>query len=151
MKHFPGLLLVMVSIFGAAPLYAETFDVLIRHGRVVDGSGNPAFFADVAVKNGRIAQVGNNDDVLKRRGPRTEVVDLQGRMVLPGLMDSHAHPLSAAMTEFDHPIPEMESIADVLDYIGARSKLQPEGEWIVLQQVFITRLREQRALRTAAT
>jgi hypothetical protein len=59
-------------------------------------------------------------------------------------MDSHTHPVSAAMTEFDHGIPDMESVADVLRYFRDRAAAVPEGEWIVLQQVFITRLREQR-------
>jgi predicted amidohydrolase YtcJ len=72
------------------------------------------------------------------------MIDLAGQMVLPGLMDSHTHPLGASLTEFDHEIPTMESIADVLAYIRARAQSVPEGGWIVLQQVFITRLREQR-------
>ncbi len=48
------------------------------------------------------------------------------------------------MTEFDHPIGDMESVQDVLDYFKARAEVLADGEWIVLQQVFITRLREQR-------
>jgi predicted amidohydrolase YtcJ len=48
------------------------------------------------------------------------------------------------MMEFDHPIPVMESIQDVLDYIKGRAKVLPEGAWITVHQVFITRLREQR-------
>jgi predicted amidohydrolase YtcJ len=72
------------------------------------------------------------------------VIDLQGRMVLPGLMDSHSHPADAAMTEFDHPIPDMETIADVLAYIRARARVVPAGSWIEVRQVFITRLKEQR-------
>src|SRR5205085_6946968 len=69
---------------------------------------------------------------------------LGGKTVIPGLIDSHVHPLSACMTEFDHPLPEMESIADVLKYIEGRTKVVPEGEWISMSQVFITRLKEQR-------
>ena len=65
-------------------------------------------------------------------------------MVLPGLIDSHMHPTGACMTEFDHPIPEMETIGDVLDYIQARAEALGEGKWIVVRQVFITRLKEQR-------
>ena len=65
-------------------------------------------------------------------------------MVLPGLIDSHVHPCGAAMTEFDHSIPQMDSVADVLDYFRGRADVLDDGEWIVLQQVFITRLREQR-------
>src|SRR5207302_10650514 len=63
---------------------------------------------------------------------------------LPGLIDSHVHPTSACMTEFDHPIPEMETIKDVLDYIKGRARVLAPGEWVVVRQVFITRLREQR-------
>jgi predicted amidohydrolase YtcJ len=48
------------------------------------------------------------------------------------------------MTEFDHPIPDMETIQDVLDYVKGRAKVLAPGEWIVVSQVFITRLREQR-------
>jgi predicted amidohydrolase YtcJ len=72
------------------------------------------------------------------------VLDLEGRMVIPGLIDSHTHPTGASLTEFDHAIPEMESIADVLAYLKGRTAVVTEREWIVLQQAFITRLREQR-------
>jgi predicted amidohydrolase YtcJ len=48
------------------------------------------------------------------------------------------------MYEFDHEIPTMETIADVLRYIKSRAAVVPKGEWISLSQVFITRLREQR-------
>jgi predicted amidohydrolase YtcJ len=48
------------------------------------------------------------------------------------------------MHEFDHPIPEMETIDDVLAYIRGRAKVLTKGEWIEVHQVFITRLKEQR-------
>jgi hypothetical protein len=59
-------------------------------------------------------------------------------------MDSHVHAPSAAMYEFAQPVPEMESISDVLSYIQARGDVLETGRWIRLSQVFITRLREQR-------
>ena len=48
------------------------------------------------------------------------------------------------MTEFDHEVPEMESIDDVLAYVKARAKAVGEGKWVEVSQVFITRLKEQR-------
>ena len=64
--------------------------------------------------------------------------------VLPGLIDSHVHAPAAAMFEFDHEVPDMETIADVLAYIRARTKVVPAGHWIQTAQVFITRLKESR-------
>lgn len=98
----------------------------------------------MAIQGNRIVQVGDNEALWQGKDLRTRTVDLQGAMVLPGLMDSHTHPSAAALTEFDHPVPQMDTIQDVLDYIQGRARAVKEGEWIVVQQVFITRLREQR-------
>lgn len=119
-------------------------DLILHHGRIVTIDKNFSIEQAIAVEKNRILSVGPNEAILKLRGDETEVIDLKGAMVLPGLMDSHAHPLGAAMTEFDHPIPDMMSIGDVLQYFRDRAAASKPGEWIVLQQVFITRLREQR-------
>jgi predicted amidohydrolase YtcJ len=81
---------------------------------------------------------------MKLAGAQTRQIDLKGRTVLPGLIDSHVHSVSAALYEFDHPVPEMETVEDVLKYFRARAEALEDGEWIILQQVFITRLRDQR-------
>jgi len=61
------------------------FDLLIRGGRVVDGSGAPAVDADVAIQAGRIARVGEVTDAAKR------VIDARGAIVTPGFIDVHTH------------------------------------------------------------
>ncbi|MSU36080.1 MAG: amidohydrolase [Pedosphaera sp.] len=119
-------------------------DLILHHGKIVTVDERFSIREAIAVQAGRVFQVGRSAEVLKLRGPRTEVVDLHGRLVLPGLMDSHMHPANACLTELDHAIPPMENIQDVLDYIHARSRVVEEGGWIEVRQVFITRLREQR-------
>lgn len=61
------------------------FDTIIRNGQIVDGSGGPAIFGDVAIADGRIAAVGRD------LGPARDVIDAEGRMVAPGWVDIHSH------------------------------------------------------------
>jgi len=61
------------------------YDLLIRNGRIVDGSGMPAFHGDVAVKDGKIAEIG------KLGGPAKRTIDADGRVVAPGFIDNHCH------------------------------------------------------------
>ncbi len=119
-------------------------DLILHHGRVVTVNDKFAIAEAVAVKDGRIVTAGSNADILRLKDAKTVVIDLAGKMVLPGIIDSHVHSTGASMYEFDHPIPDMESIADVLSYVRARAAALKLGEWIMLSQVFITRLREQR-------
>jgi N-acyl-D-aspartate/D-glutamate deacylase len=62
-----------------------TYDLLVKNGRIVDGSGMPAFFGDVAVRNGKIVEVG------KLSGSATRTIDAEGLVVAPGFIDNHCH------------------------------------------------------------
>lgn len=66
---------------------SKLYDILIRGGRVIDGSGNPYFRADVAVRDGRITAVGPDIDPDSAQ----TVLEAEGRMVCPGFIDTHAH------------------------------------------------------------
>ena len=61
------------------------YDLLIKNGLVVDGSGMPAFRGDVGVKDGKIAEIG------KLSGPASKTIDADGHAVSPGFIDNHCH------------------------------------------------------------
>jgi predicted amidohydrolase YtcJ len=119
-------------------------DAIFHNGKVISSDARSTVHEAFAVREGRIVEVGNNAVVRALARPNTQLHDLRGRTVLPGLIDSHVHAPAAAVFEFDHEIPSMETVQEVLEYIAARTKIVPEGEWIQTQQVFITRLKEAR-------
>jgi N-acyl-D-aspartate/D-glutamate deacylase len=65
---------------------ATTYDLIIRHGQVLDGSGNPWIRADIGIKEDRIASVGDLSD-----GRAARVIDASGLFVAPGFIDTHSH------------------------------------------------------------
>lgn len=136
----------LMALAGVLPATgAEEAPELILHGgKIVTVDASFRVARAVAVRGERIVAVGGDAEILKLRGKRTQVVNLRGRTVLPGLIDSHVHSAGASMHEFDHPIPDMETIAGVLAYIKARAAVLKPDQLISLSQVFVTRLREQR-------
>ena len=123
---------------------ADNADLVILNAKIVTADNDFSIVSAMAVENERVSVIGDENDVQSSIGPSTRVVDLDGMMVLPGLIDSHVHPTGASMFEADHEIPPMETIAEVLQYIKRRTSVVPAGEWIKTSQIFITRLREQR-------
>jgi len=136
--------LIPVLLAGALAAHAQDAGVVLHHGKIVTVDAGFRIVSAMALRGDRIVATGDDAAVMKLAGPKTRRVDLQGKTVLPGLIDSHTHSVAASMYEFDHPVPDMQSVADVLKYIRSRAAVTKEGDWITLSQVFITRLRDQR-------
>jgi len=139
-----AIALSLPSVFLLAAAAAEPADFILRNAKVATVDAKFSLAQAIAVRGDKILAVGSNADIAKLAGPNTRIVDAKHRLVIPGLMDSHTHPSGASLYEFDHAMPEMESIADVLAYIRSRAAIAPEGQWITTSQIFITRLKEQR-------
>ena len=78
----------LLLLFAAVSLavVGQDYDVVIRGGRLIDGTGNPSFLTDVAIQDGKIARIGNLDGVNAKR-----VIDARNLVVSPGFVDIHNH------------------------------------------------------------
>jgi hypothetical protein len=135
--------LLFLLAFGCAPLTAAAPTVFIN-GRIVTVDEAFTVTDAMAVEGERIVALGAEAKKLAAERPGATQIDLHGSTVLPGLMDSHAHPVGAATFEFDHEVPDIQDIPQLLDYVAGRARALPEGTLILVRQVFITRLKEQR-------
>ena len=103
-------------------------DTLLTNARLLTMSGRRG--RALAVLGDRIVAVGEEQDILSLRGPRTRVYDLGGRLVLPGFTDSHLHPTSLASRFLQVELTGARTLQEALRRVGARAKVTPNGEWI---------------------
>ncbi|MBY0459050.1 MAG: amidohydrolase [Gemmataceae bacterium] len=139
-----GAIASVVLAAPAASLHAQDADLIVHNGKVLTVDAKFATAEAVAVRGGKVVAVGFSADVLKLKGAKTTVLDAGGKTVMPGLYDSHTHPVGAASSEVGDPIPLLKSIPEVLEFIKKRAQELPEGKWIVIQYAFPTRLKEAR-------
>jgi len=136
---------ILVLLFLALPLAAGDADIILHNGKVVTVDAAFRIVEAIAIKNGRITAAGKSADVLAaERTPRTKVIDLAGKTVLPGLIDAHVHALEAGLSEFRATIPTLDSISAIQDYIRAEARSRPKGAWIVVPRTLPPRLKEMR-------
>lgn len=110
---------------------AGAADVILRNGRIHTLDAALATVEAVAIREGRFVAVGDEAGVAAHAGPDTQIVDLRGRTVVPGLIDSHLHQLFVALNVPTVRLLQARSIADVQRAIAERVATTPPGEWVV--------------------
>ena len=112
-------------------------DLVLINGDVItlDPAPGKARVQAIAIRGDRIRVAGTDHDALAARGPRTRVVDLGGRTVIPGLSDGHAHLDREGLRDIFPNLKGCHSIADIQDRIRALAAATPPGEWIVTMPV----------------
>ncbi|MCX6656243.1 MAG: amidohydrolase [Candidatus Bathyarchaeota archaeon] len=108
-------------------------DLLLINGKIIIVDAEFSTKEAVAVKDGKIMATGSTKEMKKLKGDETEVINLKGKTVLPGLYDSHLHMLNSGATlqVINCRTPPMKSIADMAKAVGEKAKKAKPGEWIV--------------------
>ncbi len=105
-------------------------DLILEHGRIVTVDRDFHIAEAIALEGSRIVGVGNYDDMRSLVDLGTNTIDLGGKMVLPGLIDSHCHPFRYGQRQLKLSLVECRSIQQLLDAVAARATQTPPGHWI---------------------
>jgi len=124
LSAFPVVLAV------AAPALAQSADLVLRGGKVVAADKDWRIAQAAAIKDGRFLAVGDDAAIAAHIGSGTQVIELGGRTVVPGLIDSHLHQLFAALNGPAVQLLGARSIADVQKAIADRVARTEPGKWV---------------------
>jgi predicted amidohydrolase YtcJ len=115
----------------AGSAQAQTAETILVNGKILTVDRNNSTVQALAIRDGRILATGSNEDVRKRADHNTKVIDLGGRTVTPGLIDSHIHALRAGLTySVELSWIGVPSLAKGLDLIREAARTSRPGTWI---------------------
>jgi predicted amidohydrolase YtcJ len=112
-----------------------TPDWVLHNGQIHTGDTQLGTVQALSIIGGRIQAVGQTAELLKAADPNTQMMDLKGACVIPGLTDGHAHLDREGLR---HQLPSLESaqcLQDILDVISEQVRQLPEGSWILTQPI----------------
>jgi len=147
MKRKSVLSLVSLFIFLLIHFACEPMpsaDLILFNGKIVTVDHNFTIADALAISKDKIKAVGTNRKIRRFTGSKTRVIDLKGKTVIPGLIDSHLHPESASFSELDEEIPDVHTIDQLLTWIKGQTMTKEKGKWIIIPKFFSTRLIEMR-------
>lgn len=110
----------------------EAADLVIRNGKIYTVDRARAWASAIAVKAGRIVAVGSDADVKPLTGANTRVVDLGGKMAMPGIVDVHTHIMMGGQAElYETRFPSTLGVKEIAERIAKAASNAPAGSWIV--------------------
>ena len=110
---------------------ASEADIVFTGGAVYRVTDTDPWATAVAIKKNRITYVGDDAGVISSIGPNTNVIKLNGKMLLPGFQDAHVHPVDSGMTFNQCAVFDLPELEDLLDAIKTCVNERPNADWIV--------------------
>ena len=144
MRHLrmSAIVILLLTACGTGNAWAEEppapkADAIFTHGNIYTGVPGASSFHEiqraeaVAVKDGRILAVGKTVDLMKHKGPSTQVIDLGGHFVMPGFNDAHTHLASGGFAKLEVDLAGTKSLDDFRKRVREKVETAKPGEWIV--------------------
>jgi hypothetical protein len=108
-----------------------TADLVFVNGDVYTVDAARSWARAVAVLDGEIVRVGTDDDVQDLVGGSTEVIDLEGRLLLPGFQDAHVHPASGGIDMLQCDLHDLGTREEYLDAVATYVRSHPDDRWVL--------------------
>src|SRR5262245_48608617 len=124
------------SLLGSGSLAAraqesEAPTIILKNAKITTLDPEKQSASAVAITGGRFSAVGDEKDVVKLAGPKTQVIDLGGRRVIPGLMDSHTHPIRGGLNyNMELRWDGVPSLAEAMRMLREQVKRTPAPQWV---------------------
>jgi predicted amidohydrolase YtcJ len=124
---------VFVAVLVAGGAFAQAPDTVLVNGKILTVDAQFSTREALAIRDGKILALGSSAEMRKLAGPRSRVIDLQGRTVIPGLIDSHLHAIRAAET-FATEVNWIgaPTLADALGRIRDAARTMKPGAWLIV-------------------
>ena len=106
-------------------------DLILVNTKIYTVDDSHPFVEAMAVRGGRVAFIGSTREALLLRGPSTQVLDLAGRTVIPGMVDAHAHLFGLGTFLRDIDLTDTRSYDAIVSRVAARVKDVPSGRWVI--------------------
>lgn len=107
-------------------------DMVVVNGKIITVDSEDSLVEAVAINGGRFVAVGSSREIRALAGKGTEVIDLEGGVAMPGIIDSHTHPsnIAARLLEVDLRAPPVRDVAEVLRLVGERADQLSPDMWV---------------------
>ena len=106
-------------------------ELILINGRIATVDRSRPFAEAVAIQNGRFISVGSNEEIMRLRASNTETIDLGGRTVIPGLNDSHMHPIRGGLNyNMELRWDGVPSLADAMHMLKEQAQRTPPPQWV---------------------
>ena len=125
-----GLLPAAVAIAACERAPEETAELVLRNGHVVTVDSAMPEAQAVAMRAGRIIAVGTNDDIDRYVGDDTEVIDLAGRLAIPGFIEGHGHYLGLGRAKMILDLTAVKNWGEIVSMVGAATRDAAQDAWI---------------------
>ena len=121
---------LILAVIGVATALAQTPDLILVNGKIWTAADRPAEAQAVACADGKILAVGSSAEIRRLAGPATRVIDLGGKLVVPGFNDAHVHFLDGGLHLAGVQLRDAKTETEFRDRIAAFARTLPPGRWI---------------------